>query len=105
MAYLELLVESLITQVPNVNRIDSKISEVKRSILNIPGVYANTCDLERYSVMVFEITLTIFSMMKRNGATHSSPAIAAERFMQTRLLDLFCQAIGIWNKGAQRSLD
>lgn len=41
-AYLELLVDSLITQVPDVNKTESKISGVKRSILNVPCVYANT---------------------------------------------------------------
>ena len=44
-AYLELLVESLIAQVPNVNKIDSKISSVKRSIVKVANPYANTCDL------------------------------------------------------------
>lgn len=38
LAYLELLVESLITHLPNVHRIDRNIPGVKRSIVNVLGL-------------------------------------------------------------------
>lgn len=48
-------------------------------------------------MIVFEITLTIFKMIKRNDATHSSPAIAAEKFFRRA-----CNFVlpGHWNNGA-----
>ena len=53
-------------------------------------------------MMRFEINLKIFRMMKRNGATHSSPAIAAEKFICRRACEFVLP--GHWNNGASAQI-